>query len=164
MAVIMAEDKSTAAAGQALHDLFREIFALHAALTSIIDEVHKQSGLNPAQHRILGVLSRTAPATVPDIAIRLGVSRQFVQKVCNDLSSSGLIGFTDNPRHKRSKWVELTKPGRTAYEKARREENRIIAEALPEIEKEESIQARRLLEKIRKSLPSAKAMGSETNQ
>jgi DNA-binding MarR family transcriptional regulator len=149
----MTDDIKPPGAGQALHELLREVFALHAALIGIIDEVHKQAGLNPSQHRIMGVLFRTAPATVPDIALRLNVSRQFVQKVCNDLSSSGFIEFQDNPRHKRSKLVELTRAGQTAYEKARRKENRIIEKALPEIKTEESLQARLLLEKIRTSLP-----------
>ena len=149
----MTDNKSKPEAGSALHDLFREVFVLHAAVSGIMDKVHLQAGLIPSQHKIMGVLIHTAPATVPDIAARLGLSRQFVQTVCNDLSSSGFIEFANNPRHKRSKLVVLTKTGRTAFRKARQKENSVIEQSLPEIDLEEAIQGHSILEKIRKSLP-----------
>ena len=42
--------------GMALHDLFREIFALQAALASIMNEVHAKTGLGTPQLRILRTL------------------------------------------------------------------------------------------------------------
>ncbi|WP_319408833.1 MarR family transcriptional regulator [uncultured Desulfosarcina sp.] len=138
--------------GQALHDLFRELFALHSALSVIMDKVHEQAGLNTSQHKIMRTLIQFEPATVPDMGARLNVSRQFVQTVCNDLLARGLIEFTENPRHKRSKLVKSTETGRITFRKARQKENQIIEQALPEINIERATEARELLKCIRLAL------------
>jgi hypothetical protein len=46
--------------------------------------------------------------TVPQIARNLGLSRQAVQRVANDLNTADLIIFDDNPHHKRAKLIRLT--------------------------------------------------------
>ena len=95
------------------------------------------------------VLSHIGPATVPDVAAVLVVSRQFVQTVCNDLLSDGFLEFTDNPRHKRSKLAVLTEPGHRAFRQARKNENKIIEQSLPEIDPVKVTEACELLEYIR---------------
>ena len=135
--------------GKALHDLFREVFGLQAALSAIMDTVHEQAGLSTSQHKIMRVLSQTGPATVPDIAADLGVSRQFVQTVCNDLFSCEFIEFSANPRHKRSKLAALTERGRSAFRRARKNENKIIEQALPGIDPVKATEACELLQSIR---------------
>ncbi len=138
--------------GKALHDLFREVFKLHTALSEIMDRVHEQAGLSTSQHKIMRALSNLGAGTVPDIAAVLGVSRQFVQKVCNDLLSCEFLEFTDNPRHKRSKLAALTELGRSAFRQARQKENEIIEKALPNIDPEKVTETRELLECIRKTV------------
>ena len=138
--------------GKALHDLFREVFKLHTALFEIMDRVHEQAGLSTSQHKIMSALSNIGPGTVPDIAAALGVSRQFVQTVCNDLLSRGFLEFTDNPRHKRSKLAALTEPGRSAFRQARQKENEIIERALPNIDPGKATEACELLGNIRKTV------------
>jgi len=148
----MAEKTIKHTAGKELHDLFREVFELHTALSGIMDKVHEQAGLSTSQHKIMRTLSHIGPATVPDLAALLGVSRQFVQTVCNDLLSHGFLQFTDNPRHKRSKLAILTEPGRSAFRQARQKEDTIIEEALPEIDPGKAAEACELLEGIRKAV------------
>ena len=140
--------------GQALHDLFREVFALQAELAAVMDKVHLQAGLSTSQNKIMRVLSRMGPATVPDMAANLKVSRQFVQTVCNDLYDRGFLEFEENPRHKRSKLLTLTARGLTAFRQARRKENAIILKALPSISSEKAAQACDLLNLIRKTISS----------
>lgn len=138
--------------GKALHDLFMEIFELHAALSKIMDEVHAKAGLSTSQLKILRALRRIGPATVPDIAALLGVSRQFIQNVCNELETKGFIIFSDNPRHKRSRLAALTEPGRTIFQETRHKENMIIEQAFPEITPKEAKDAYELLKRIRFSV------------
>ena len=135
-----------------LHDLFREVFKLQATLSAIMDKVHDQAGLSTSQHKIIRALNHIGKATVPDIAAELGVTRQFVQTVCNDLLTCGFIKFADNPRHKRSKLAELTEPGRIALQQARQKENKIIEEVLPAIHPAKAKEAGNLLELIRKAV------------
>lgn len=145
----MAESKSRHETGKALHDLFREVFELQSALSGIMDTVHEQAGLSTSQHKIMRALDHIGPATVPDVAAVLGVSRQFVQTVCNNLLSHKYIEFSANPRHKRSKLAALTEHGRSAFRQARRNENKIIEQALPGIDPVKATKARKLLESIR---------------
>ena len=152
MVVAMTKKAIQHHSGQVLHDLFREVFALHAALSAVMDKVHEQAGLNTSQHKIMRSLTQIEPATVPDIGAMLGVSRQFVQTVCNDLLARGFIEFKKNPRHKRSKFAELTETGRIAFRNARQKENQIVEQALPEIDPERAKETRELLKCIREAL------------
>lgn len=86
------------------------------------------------------------------MAAFLGVSRQFVQTVCNDLLSHGFLEFKDNPRHKRSKLAALTEPGHIAFRQARQKENEIIEHSLPGINPDKAIEACKLLECVRKAV------------
>ena len=148
----MAKQQHHQDTGKVFHDLFREIFRLHAALASVMDGVHEQAGLSTPQAKIMRVLRHSELTTVPDIAATLGVSRQFVQTVCNDLLSRGLIEFADNPRHKRSKLVIITEAGLSAYQTARHKENDLIERSLPGIDPDQATAAHELLVSIRKAV------------
>lgn len=136
--------------GQVLHDLFKEVFALHSALSKIMDRVHEKAGFSTSQKKILQRLNHLGPVTVPDIAASLGVSRQFVQTVCNDLLMLGFLKFKDNPRHKRSKIVSPTDQGLAAFRNAQQKENKIIEAAFSDIETHRIKDAHELLQYIRK--------------
>lgn len=140
--------------GSVLHDLFREIFQLYDVLSSIKDTVHKQAGLGSPQRKIMQALYNHGPATVPHIASRLDVSRQFVQTVCNDLLTGELLDTIENPLHKRSRLIRISTAGLDALRQAQENENQIIEQSLPEINPKEAIQAVELLNRIRKNINS----------
>ncbi|HBX81197.1 MAG: MarR family transcriptional regulator [Propionibacteriaceae bacterium] len=60
-------------------------------------------------------------ATVPDIARVLGLQRQGVQRIADELVADGLGRYVDNPRHKRSKLFVVTDLGDAALEEIRRQ-------------------------------------------
>src|SRR5215510_344085 len=62
--------------------------------------------------RSLAVLG---PLTVPQIAEMRPTSRQRMQRLADELAADGLVRFIDNPRHRRSKLVELTAKGEARY-------------------------------------------------
>ena len=136
------------AAGEQLHDLFHEVFALHDALSEVMDEVHERAGLRTAQCRIADAFERLGPAPVPEVDASLGVSRQFVQTVCNELEAMGLVQFNDSPRHKRSKLVSLTEKGRRTIDRAGKAEAAIIERALPDVDAAKVTDATALLHRI----------------
>lgn len=138
--------------GETLHDLFREVFALYGALSGVMDAVHERTGLRTPHVKVAGVLAAGGPATVPDMAASLGVSRQFVQVVCNELRDAGIVECLENPRHKTSKLLHLTESGRTRLALAREREAAIIEEALPDVDVREAERTRRLLEGIRQAI------------
>jgi DNA-binding MarR family transcriptional regulator len=55
------------------------------------------------------------PLTVPQIAQMRPTSRQRMQRLADELAAEGLVAFTDNPKHRRSKLVRLTPKGAARY-------------------------------------------------
>lgn len=64
---------------------------------------------------LLNSIARDGPQTVPALARQRPVSRQYMQQVVNEALADGLVRFANNPRHKRSRLVELTEIGRARY-------------------------------------------------
>lgn len=153
----MAKDSTKQTKGYVLHELFREVFALQAALSGVMDGVHEKTGLSTSQRKIMNMLDRMEAVTVPEMAARLGVSRQFIQTVCNDLLSRGFLSFADNPRHKRSKLAALTDDGRAVFRSSQQKENMIIEQALPDIDLSRAKDAHALLQRIRKEVQNISA-------
>jgi DNA-binding MarR family transcriptional regulator len=68
-------------------------------------------GQSQARWQVLSAAS-AEPKTVPQIARRLGVSRQAVQRLANLLARDGLATFEPNPDHRGSPHLILTERGR----------------------------------------------------
>lgn len=60
-------------------------------------------------------LALLGPLTVPQIAQMRPTSRQRMQRLADELAAAGLVKFVDNPRHRRSKLVQLTRKGDARY-------------------------------------------------
>jgi DNA-binding MarR family transcriptional regulator len=60
-------------------------------------------------------LAMHGPLTVPQIAETRPTSRQRMQRLADELAAHGLVEFIDNPRHRRSKRVQLTRKGAARY-------------------------------------------------
>src|SRR5262249_36143031 len=60
-------------------------------------------------------LALVGPLTVPQIARMRPTSRQRMQRLADELAAEGLVEFVDNPRHRRSKLVRLTRKGDARY-------------------------------------------------
>ena len=60
-------------------------------------------------------LALVGPLTVPQIAEMRPTSRQRMQRLADELAAEGLVEFIDNPKHRRSKLVHLTRKGNARY-------------------------------------------------
>lgn len=60
---------------------------------------------------VLRDLAKDGPLTVPALVKRRPVSRQYMQRVVDDLAKRGLVETRTNPRHRRSVPIALTKEG-----------------------------------------------------
>ena len=92
----------------ALHD----IFELNRRLRDAGERISATAGQTHSRRMVLQAVS--AGATVPDIARKLGLQRQSVQRIADDLVKAGLARFEDNPRHRRSRLLAMTSSGRSA--------------------------------------------------
>ncbi len=60
-------------------------------------------------------LALLGPLTVPQIAQMRPTSRQRMQRLADELAADGLVELIDNPKHRRSKLVRLTRKGVARY-------------------------------------------------
>jgi DNA-binding MarR family transcriptional regulator len=60
-------------------------------------------------------LALLGPLTVPQIARMRPTSRQRMQRLADELAAEGLVRFIENPKHQRSKLVQLTRKGDACY-------------------------------------------------
>jgi DNA-binding MarR family transcriptional regulator len=81
----------------------------HSRATS--DALARSVGQTVARWHLLSVLSG-GPHTVAAAARRLGLARQSVQRVSNDLLAEGLAVSTPDPSDARAPLIELTESGR----------------------------------------------------
>jgi DNA-binding MarR family transcriptional regulator len=109
---VMIKSQSFAGATAALTSLILEVFRLNGALISAGDDLVSDLGLTSARWQVLGAIA-LAPAaeTVARLARSMGLHRQGVQRIVNELAAEGIVVLEDNPHHRRAKLVRLTKTG-----------------------------------------------------
>lgn len=78
----------------------------------------KPAGQTSARWRVLAAIE-DAPLTVPQVARAWWLSRQSVQRVADVLVEDGLVTYEDNPGHRRSKLLWITRRGLTALQTIR---------------------------------------------
>ncbi|MCW5694884.1 MAG: MarR family transcriptional regulator [Pseudolabrys sp.] len=109
-------DRPRNAAGTALSLLILDVFRLNGRLLAEGDRLVGDLGLTSARWQVLGAIALApAPQPVAWIARSMGLYRQGVQRIVNEMVQEGFVVFADNPHHRRAKLVTLTAKGRTAF-------------------------------------------------
>jgi DNA-binding MarR family transcriptional regulator len=93
--------------------LIADLFEAAGAMRRHGDRIAAEAGQTQARWQLLSVVSE-GDWTVPRIAHRLGISRQAVQRVADELRDDGLVTAETNPYHQRSPLIRLTPTGRDA--------------------------------------------------
>lgn len=111
--------------------LVADVYELAGLLRRSGEAIAAREGQTQARWQFLSVISGDA-LTVPQAARRLGVTRQAVQRVANELVDDGLAELVANPDHRTSPLVSLTDDGRGALARINRRaavENTRLAQA-----------------------------------
>src|SRR5215470_14028883 len=90
--------------------LIADVYELAGLSRRLSDAEAAGCGATAAQWHVLSAVSEE-PATVPAIAARLGLARQGVQRVVDDLLAEGRAASAANPAHRRSRLIGLTDAG-----------------------------------------------------
>src|SRR5262249_37827624 len=99
-----------------LTDVILEVFRVNGRLLAEGDRLVADLGLTSARWQVLGAVALAeAPMPVAWIARNMGLTRQAVQRIANELSDEGALAFADNPHHRRAKLVVLTDRGAKLY-------------------------------------------------
>ena len=109
------------APGKALTDLILETFRLNGRLLLAGDRLVAGVGLSSARWQVVGAIHLApTPQPVSWLARSMGLNRQGVQRIVNELEAEGLVEFRPNPHHRRAHLVLLTRKGEAAYAAAER--------------------------------------------
>jgi len=100
----------------AVTELVLETFRLNGRLLATGDALMADLGLTSARWQVIGAVSLSpVPLPVAHIARNMGLTRQAVQRLANDMERDGLVRFGPNPHHERAKLVLLTRKGKAAF-------------------------------------------------
>lgn len=105
-------------AGTKYTDLILAVFRLNGQLVLEGDRLAKDDGLTSAKWHVMGALIYFGEQniTVSRIASGMGLRRQGVQRIVNELYEMGLVTFEDNPYHKKAKQVVPTEEGTKRFD------------------------------------------------
>lgn len=96
-----------------------EVFRLNGDLIEGGDALVRDLGLTSARWQVLGAIALSpVPLPVAHIARNMGLARQSVQRVVDDMRSDGLVQLEPNPHHRRAPLVAMTPRGESAYGQA----------------------------------------------
>ncbi len=120
--------------GRAFTELVLETFRFNGRLLAAGDHLSKPFGLTSSRWQVLGAIEGQSQS-VAQIARKMGLARQNVQRLANVLEQEGIVEYSPNPDHRRAKLVCLTDRGRkTVRDLAGRQEswaNKIASRVSP---------------------------------
>jgi len=104
---------------RALSGLVIEVFRLKGDLIEAGDALVQDLGLTSARWQVLGAIA-LSPVSLPvaHIARNMGLARQSVQRLVDDMQAEGLVHLEPNPHHRRAPLVAMTPQGEAAYQQA----------------------------------------------
>jgi DNA-binding MarR family transcriptional regulator len=97
--------------GEAIADLMLEVAQFFFRLRAVGQKTGLITSWGGGAFGFMRSLALLGPLTVPQIAQMRPTSRQRMQRLADELAVEGLVEFIDNPRHRRSKLVRLTRKG-----------------------------------------------------
>ena len=101
--------------GKAIADLVLEVAQFFFRLRAVGQNAGLITNWGAGAFGLMRSLAVIGPLTVPQIAKMRPTSRQRMQRLADELAAEGLVEFIENPRHRRSKLVRLTRKGHARY-------------------------------------------------
>jgi len=104
---------------EAVTELILEVFRLNGRLLAVGDALVGDIGLSSARWQVLGAVALSpVPLPVAHLARNMGLARQSVQRLVNEMMHDGLVRYAPNPHHRRAKLVLLTDRGEMTHRAA----------------------------------------------
>lgn len=113
------------AARTAVTDLILEVFRLNGELLAAGDALVADLGLTSARWQVMGAIALApSPLPVAHLARTMGLARQSVQRLVDEMRKDGLVRLAPNQHHRRAMLVLLTETGEAAYRAAMERQGR----------------------------------------
>jgi DNA-binding MarR family transcriptional regulator len=160
----VAPERTRTPEGDAATDVVLETFRASGLLLAAGDRLAAQEGLTAARWQVLGAVALAGrPLTVPQVARRMGLTRQAVQASVNRLLSEALVEVGENPDHRRSPLIWLTEVGSRKYAAVDRRQIRWINELSAGLKVSDIANAARVLHDLSDRLETTAQIGRRRN-
>lgn len=111
--------KNKTPASNALTDLIRAVIRMNATVQKSGTRLMRGTGITNTRWQLLSELfALEKRVTVSELARYMGLTRQAVQRLADDMVSDGLVEFAENLGDARAMHLLLTEAGRVAYHDA----------------------------------------------
>jgi DNA-binding MarR family transcriptional regulator len=120
---------------EALYTLVWQTRPLLQQINAAVESALAGTGLTLRMRAVLELLLSEGAMTVPALARRLEIQRQYVQVMVNETCAARLTELQPNPAHRRSSLVLLTAQGHRVIARVRDAESKVltrIARKLPD--------------------------------
>jgi DNA-binding MarR family transcriptional regulator len=160
----MIPERTRTPEGDAATDVVLETFRASGLLLASGDRLAAQEGLTAARWQVLGAVALAGrPLTVPQVARRMGLTRQAVQASVNRLLSEALVEVGENPDHRRSPLIRLTEAGSRKYAAVDRRQIRWISELTAGLKVSDLAKTARVLHDLSDRLENTAQTGRRRN-
>jgi DNA-binding MarR family transcriptional regulator len=137
----------------AITDLVLETFRLNGRLLASGDALVADLGLTSARWQVIGAVALSpVPLSVAQIARNMGLTRQAVQRLANEMEADGLVRFAPNPHHQRAKLVVLTPAGKSAFAAAMKRQGAWASDVGVGLDARKIVAATAMLRSVRQRL------------
>ena len=142
--------------GKFLTELVLEVFRVNGLLLAAGNRLGEPLQLTSARWQVMGAIHLSGRnLTVAQIARRMGLTRQAVQRIVNDLRGLGMVELVENPDHKRAHLVALTGHGKQSYAAISVEQSDWINGLADGVKKQHIAEATKLLKGLSLKLEAA---------
>jgi DNA-binding MarR family transcriptional regulator len=160
-----AETRARTVEGEAATRVILSTFRANGLLLAAGDHVAGEEGLTSARWQVLGAIALAdRPLTVPQIARRMGLTRQSVHATVKHLLDDGLLALTPNADHRRSPLVRLTEQGGATYSAIDGRQAAWVNRLAVGIGRGELDTAARVLDEVCRRLEADAADGRDSNE
>ena len=135
--------------GKVATDVVLRTFRANGLFLAAGDLLAAEEGLTAARWQVLGAVAVEGRAlTVPQIARRMGLTRQAVQASVNRLIGEGLAQAGENPDHRRSPLIRMTELGSRKYAAIQKRQAAWINELAAGLKRSELATTARVLQEL----------------
>ncbi len=140
-------------ASNALTDLIRAVLRMNATAQKSGTRLMRGTGITNARWQTLSDLfALEQRVTVSGLARYMGLTRQAVQRLADDMANDGLVEFVENPGDARAMHLLLTAAGKATYHDALEREWQWTNAIAADFDVEEITRAVALLEAITRKM------------
>jgi DNA-binding MarR family transcriptional regulator len=144
--------------GEKATEVILSVFRANGLLLAAGDVLVAGRGLTSARWQVLGAIALAQrPLTVPQIARRMGLTRQSVHTTVNRLVADGMVELTANADHRRSQLARLTELGRARHQAVSRQQAAWVSQLAAGLTSAELDTAARVLGELCTRLEAARA-------